>query len=125
MKRESLPAFRMPNEDSSTLGKRSRAGSGYLPEEPGIRASLTPVSLFRTYHLILESCLETRFFPGINLDYVHVQVSPQTARSWREVPGRGSWAFPPACVPLKATAFTLMFLSHIYEALVCPCGKRG
>lgn len=98
MKRGSFPAFRMPNEDSNTLGKWSRAGSGYLPEEPGIRASLTPVSLFRTHHLILESDLETRFFPGIDPDYVHIQVSPQTARSWREVPGRERWSFPPRLV---------------------------
>lgn len=76
MKRDSFPAFRMPNADSNMLGKWSRAGSGYLPEEPGIRTSPTPVSLFRRYHLILGSGLETRFLLGVNRDSVHIQVSP-------------------------------------------------
>lgn len=84
----------MPDEDSNMLGKRSRAGSGHLPEEPGIHPSLTPGSLFRIYHLIRESGLETRFLLGINPDYVHIQVSID----WREVLGHESWASPPRLV---------------------------
>lgn len=76
MRRDSFPAFRMPNEDPNMLGNGAGQGAVICPRSQGSALLFTPVSLFRMHHLILESGLETRFLLGITLDSVNIQVSP-------------------------------------------------